>query len=171
MANRRHMHGRFLFLGTGASAGVPMIGCECAVCRSSSSYNKRLRSSGLIRIKEKNFLIDVGPDFRAQALHYKINHLTGILLTHAHSDHIAGIDDLRAYYFLHKTKLPCVLSQETKGLNELANDYRMHAIVEDSFPRDTEIDQSPKKKNSISALWSKKISFLPISLLLQSTMN
>jgi phosphoribosyl 1,2-cyclic phosphate phosphodiesterase len=107
------MHGRFLFLGTGGSAGVPMIGCECEVCHSSSSYNKRLRSAGLIRIKDKNFLIDVGPDFRAQALQYNIVHLAGVLLTHAHSDHIAGIDDLRPYYFLHKTKLPCVLSQET----------------------------------------------------------
>jgi phosphoribosyl 1,2-cyclic phosphate phosphodiesterase len=124
------MHGRFLFLGTGASAGVPMIGCECAVCRSSSSYNKRLRSAGLIRIKEKNFLIDVGPDFRAQALHYKINHLTGILLTHAHSDHIAGIDDLRPYYFLHKTKIPCVLSQETFDEVEVRYHYLLRPMAE-----------------------------------------
>lgn len=90
-----------------------MIGCECEVCRSTSSYNKRLRSSGLIKINGKNFLIDVGPDFRTQALHYGIKHLNGVLLTHAHSDHIAGIDDLRAYYFLHRSKLACVLSQET----------------------------------------------------------
>ena len=123
------MHGRFLFLGTGGSAGVPMIGCECEVCRSSSSYNKRLRPAGLIRIKEKNFLIDVGPDFRAQALHYKINHLTGILLTHAHSDHIAGIDDLRPYYFLHKTKIPCVLSQETFDEVKLRYHYLLKPIA------------------------------------------
>jgi phosphoribosyl 1,2-cyclic phosphate phosphodiesterase len=107
------MQGRFLFLGTGGSSGIPMIGCDCDVCRSVSPFNKRLRSAGLIRIEEKNFLIDVGPDFRTQALHFNIKHLTGVLLTHAHADHIAGIDDLRAYYFLKKKKVPCVLSQET----------------------------------------------------------
>jgi phosphoribosyl 1,2-cyclic phosphate phosphodiesterase len=113
MRQGKIMQGKFVFLGTGGSAGVPMIGCECDVCQSSSLHNKRLRSAGLIKFKDKNFLIDVGPDFRAQALQHRINHLTGVLLTHAHADHIAGIDDLRAYYFLHKTKLPCVLSQET----------------------------------------------------------
>ena len=107
------MQGRFVFLGTGGSAGVPMIGCHCDVCLSSSSYNKRLRSAGLIQIQGKNFLIDVGPDFRAQALHFHIEHLNAVLLTHAHADHIAGIDDLRAYYFLYKNSVPCVLSQDT----------------------------------------------------------
>jgi phosphoribosyl 1,2-cyclic phosphate phosphodiesterase len=72
-----------------------------------------LRSSGLIRIGEKNILIDVGPDFRAQALAHGIDHLDGVLLTHAHADHIAGIDDLRAYYILKKQKVPCLLSRET----------------------------------------------------------
>ena len=115
------MQGRFLFLGTGGSAGVPMIGCHCEVCRSSSSYNQRLRSSGLIQVKEKNFLIDVGPDFRTQALKFHIEHLNAVLLTHAHADHIAGIDDLRAYYFLNKKSVPCVLSQET--FNEIKLRY------------------------------------------------
>lgn len=107
------MEGRFLFLGTGASAGVPLIGCKCDVCLSSYPYNKRLRSSGLIMVNEKKILIDVGPDFRSQALKYEIDHLDGVLITHAHSDHIAGIDDLRSYYFLNNKKLPCLLSQET----------------------------------------------------------
>jgi len=107
------MQGRFLFLGTGGSAGIPMIGCRCGVCTSSSPRNHRLRSAGLIQVKDKSFLIDVGPDFRTQALKYRIDHLSGFLLTHAHADHIAGIDDLRAYYFLTKARLPCFLSQET----------------------------------------------------------
>ena len=125
------MRASFLFLGTGGSAGIPMIGCECAVCRSSSSYNKRLRSAGLIRIKEKNFLIDVGPDFRSQALKHNINHLTGVLLTHAHSDHIAGIDDLRAYYFLNKIKLPCLLSKETFEEIKLRYHYILKPLAKD----------------------------------------
>lgn len=107
------MQGKFLFLGTGGSAGIPMIGCGCEVCTSSSPFNKRLRSAGLINFGEKHYLIDVGPDFRTQALKFHIKHLTAVMLTHAHADHIAGLDDLRAFYFFEKKKMPCVLSQET----------------------------------------------------------
>jgi phosphoribosyl 1,2-cyclic phosphate phosphodiesterase len=124
------MQGQFLFLGTGSSPGVPLIGCECDVCRSASFYNKRLRSSGLITIGEKNFLIDVGPDFRAQALKFNITRLTGVLLTHAHSDHIAGIDDLRPYYFLYKTKIPCILSRETFEEVKLRYHYMLTPLAE-----------------------------------------
>jgi phosphoribosyl 1,2-cyclic phosphate phosphodiesterase len=102
-----------------------MIGCECEVCRSTSSFNKRLRSSGLMTIADKNFLIDVGPDFRTQALKCNIKHLTAVLLTHAHADHIAGIDDLRAFYFLEKKKVPCILSQETFDEVELRYHYML----------------------------------------------
>lgn len=107
------MQGKFVFLGTGSSAGIPVIGCECNVCKSTSSFNKRLRSAGLIQVGDKNLIIDLGPDLRTQALKYDIKHLDGALLTHAHADHIAGIDDLRAYYFVDKKKIPCILSQET----------------------------------------------------------
>ena len=107
------MQAKFLFLGTGASGGVPLIGCHCAVCSSAFIFNKRMRSAGLLSVGEKKYLIDVGPDFRAQALQHRIDHLDGVLITHAHADHIAGIDDLRAYYFLTAQKLPCLLSQET----------------------------------------------------------
>lgn len=123
------MKGNFIFLGTGGSAGVPMIGCQCEVCRSTTPENKRLRSAALIQIKNKIFLIDVGPDFRAQALHYHIDHLSAVLLTHAHSDHIAGIDDLRAYYFLHKTKLPCFLSEETFQEVKLRYHYMLQPLT------------------------------------------
>ncbi len=123
------MKGRFLFLGTGGSAGVPMIGCQCEVCRSPSPYNKRLRSSGLIQVQDKNFLIDVGPDFRTQALKFNISHLTGVLLTHAHADHIAGIDDLRAFFFLQRMKLPCVLSKETYDEVKLRYHYMLKPLM------------------------------------------
>lgn len=107
------MKGQFTFLGTGGSSGVPVITCNCAVCSSTSPYNQRLRSSGLVQIGSKNLLIDAGPDFRMQALREKIQHLHAVFLTHAHADHIAGMDDLRAFYFKEKRKLPCILSQET----------------------------------------------------------
>lgn len=115
------MEASFLFLGTGASTGIPVIGCDCPVCRSPSSYNQRLRPSGLIKYGEKVFLIDCGPDFRQQALRYKINHLDALLLTHTHYDHIAGIDDLRVYFFQTKRSLPCLLSEES--FQELKKHY------------------------------------------------
>ena len=105
------MRGTFLFLGTGGSAGVPMIGCKCAVCTSPSPFNHRLRPSGKIEIGGKSLLIDVGPDFRQQALKFGISHLDGLLLTHTHYDHIAGIDELRTFYLMTRKELPCLLSK------------------------------------------------------------
>ncbi|MGA8163816.1 MAG: MBL fold metallo-hydrolase [Waddliaceae bacterium] len=104
---------RLLFLGTGGSMGIPVIGCSCAVCLSDSPYNRRLRPSALLMVKGKNILIDVGPDFRIQALMHKIHYLDGILITHLHYDHTAGIDELRVYYMHHRTTIPCLLSEAT----------------------------------------------------------
>ncbi|MES2273658.1 MAG: MBL fold metallo-hydrolase [Chlamydiota bacterium] len=107
------MKGTFLFLGTGGSTGIPVIGCPCAVCSSDLPRNKRLRPSGLIQIANQKLLIDIGPDFREQALRYKINHLDGLLLTHTHYDHIAGIDELRIFYVRQKKPFLCLLSKES----------------------------------------------------------
>jgi len=104
---------QFLFLGTGGSMGVPVIGCNCEVCHSHSPYNKRLRPSALISWKEQSILIDCGPDFRQQALHYNIKKVNSLMLTHAHNDHTAGIDDLRIFYLRSHQSLPCLLSEET----------------------------------------------------------
>jgi phosphoribosyl 1,2-cyclic phosphate phosphodiesterase len=106
-------NGSFLFLGTGASAGVPIIGCTCPVCQSTDSRNQRLRPSGVLKMKEKALLIDIGPDFRQQALKHKIFHLDGLILTHTHFDHIAGIDELRVLNFRQKKAFPCLLSRES----------------------------------------------------------
>jgi phosphoribosyl 1,2-cyclic phosphate phosphodiesterase len=83
------------FLGTGTSKGVPVIGCECPVCRSLDPHNRRTRTSALLRTRGQHILIDAGPDFRAQALSAHIGRLDAVLLTHSHFDHIGGIDDLR----------------------------------------------------------------------------
>lgn len=107
------MKGELLFLGTGGSMGIPMIGCKCTVCLSDQPFNNRLRSSALISVNNKQFLIDCGPDFRQQALRYKIDDIDGLLLTHAHYDHIAGIDELRAYFIETQKPLHCLLSSET----------------------------------------------------------
>jgi phosphoribosyl 1,2-cyclic phosphate phosphodiesterase len=107
------MRGLFTFLGTGASSGVPMVGCDCSICVSASSFNQRLRPAGWLRIGTSSLLIDVGPDFRQQALKYGIMRVDGLLLTHTHFDHIAGIDDLRAYSLRQKAPVPCLLSKES----------------------------------------------------------
>lgn len=85
------------FLGTGTSTGVPQIGCNCTVCRSSQAKNQRLRASALLSIGETNILIDCGPDFRTQILDCDSPHLDALLVTHSHYDHVGGIDDLRPY--------------------------------------------------------------------------
>ena len=107
------MKGSFLFLGSGSSAGVPLIGCTCSVCTSSSPKNKRLRPSGLLSVQGKSLLVDIGPDFRTQALHFQITTLDGLLLTHTHYDHIAGIDEVRIFNLRRGSPLPCLLSKES----------------------------------------------------------
>lgn len=107
------MNASFLFLGTGSSMGTPVPTCRCAICRSSNPFNQRLRPSGLLKWGEQRFLVDAGPDFRQQALKFGVDRLDGILLTHTHFDHVAGLDDLRVYYFFHHKKLPCLLSKNS----------------------------------------------------------
>ncbi|MCX8019355.1 MAG: MBL fold metallo-hydrolase [Chitinophagaceae bacterium] len=91
---------KITFLGTGTSSGVPMIACDCAVCTSTDPKDKRLRSSILVQSPCTTLVVDAGPDFRYQMLKHKVNRIDAILLTHPHKDHIAGLDDVRAYNFI-----------------------------------------------------------------------
>ena len=88
------------FLGTGTSQGVPVIGCGCAVCKSADPKDNRLRTSILVSNEGKHIVIDTGPDFRQQMLRENVNHLEAVVFTHEHKDHIAGMDDIRAYNYL-----------------------------------------------------------------------
>jgi phosphoribosyl 1,2-cyclic phosphate phosphodiesterase len=90
---------KITFLGTGTSQGVPVIACECEICHSSDSHDKRLRTSALIETGNTTLLIDAGPDFRQQMLRENVVKLDSILLTHEHKDHIAGLDDVRAFNY------------------------------------------------------------------------
>jgi phosphoribosyl 1,2-cyclic phosphate phosphodiesterase len=86
-------------LGTGTSQGVPVIACNCEVCTSADAKDKRLRSSVMIEIDGKVFVIDSGPDFRYQMLRAQVKRLDAIIFTHEHKDHVAGMDDIRAFNF------------------------------------------------------------------------
>ncbi|MEG1573116.1 MAG: MBL fold metallo-hydrolase [Bacteroidales bacterium] len=107
------------FLGTGTSQGVPIIGCDCQVCNSQNHKDKRLRTSALIQWDEHTISIDAGPDFRQQMLRENIQRLDAILLTHAHRDHVGGIDDVRAFNYYQKMPMPVYGNPYTlKGLKE-----------------------------------------------------
>lgn len=123
--------GKFLFLGSGSSLGVPVIGCSCKVCSSRSPYNIRLRPAGCILWKDKKFLLDASPDFRAQALRFAIHEIDGVLFTHAHNDHIGGMDDLRIYSLMSQKKIPCLLSEETLSGIRKRYHYLLHADAKD----------------------------------------
>lgn len=97
---------RLTFLGTGTSMGVPVIGCRCDVCLSPDPRNKRLRTSALLEVAGRTLLFDAGPDLRQQALAVGLTRLDAVLLTHAHSDHIFGIDDLRPLNFAQRAAIP-----------------------------------------------------------------
>lgn len=114
---------RVTVLGTGTSAGVPVIACGCAVCASTNPRNHRLRSSILLRNAEKTILVDCGSDYRQQALRYGIKRLDVLLLTHAHSDHVSGMDELRLYNWRQKQAIPVYASEDTWGSLRRRFDY------------------------------------------------
>ena len=103
-------HASILVLGSGTSVGVPMVGCHCKACISDDPRDRRLRPSVLLKLGSKRILIDTSPDFRYQALHYKIERLDAILYTHAHADHILGLDDVRPFNFLQRNEIPLYAS-------------------------------------------------------------
>lgn len=111
MANRSVIE--IEFLGTGTSTGVPLIGCDCAVCSSTHPRNKRLRSSVLIRYADQTVLIDSSADLRQQALRSGLKHIDAVVYTHAHLDHVTGFDDLRAFCWQKSHLLPMYASEQT----------------------------------------------------------
>lgn len=121
------------FLGTGTSQGVPVIACECNVCLSSDHKDKRLRSSVLIEVEGEKLVIDTGPDFRYQMLREDVRHLSAVLFTHEHKDHVAGLDDIRAFNFKQQAAIPVYASRQVldalkKEFNYVFSDQRYPGI-------------------------------------------
>lgn len=106
---------KITFLGTGTSQGVPVIACNCEVCLSENPKDKRLRTSILIEDKGQIIVIDTGPDFRQQMLRANVQHLDAVVFTHEHKDHVAGLDDVRAFNFKQKKDMPIYATAEVQS--------------------------------------------------------
>ncbi len=123
-------------LGSGTSVGVPTIGCDCKVCTSSDPRDNRLRPSILVSFDGRNILIDTTPDFRTQALRAGLRRLDAVIFTHAHADHIMGLDDVRPFNFRQREQIPIFGAAET-----LDSIRRSFPYVFDGAQRNTNIPQ------------------------------
>ncbi len=119
------------FLGTGTSSGVPMIGCDCEVCTSPDKKDNRLRSSILVRSQKTSLVVDTGPDFRYQMLRQKIKHLDAVVFTHPHKDHLAGLDDIKAFNYL--TKKPIEIYADSLTEEAVRRDF-YYAFTDTRYP-------------------------------------
>lgn len=117
-----------------------MIACKCPVCRSDDSKDKRLRSSILIKSPSTVVVIDTTPDFRTQMLRSGVDHIDAVLFTHSHKDHIAGLDDIRAFNFFSKKPIPIFANQETS--EALQRDF-YYAFADTKYPGVPELDLHP----------------------------
>ena len=122
---------KITFLGSGTSQGIPVIACDCYVCQSVDEKDQRLRSSILITAEEQNFVIDTGPDFRAQMLKNKVKSLRAVLFTHEHKDHVAGMDDIRAFNF--RENRPMSIFCTSRVEQALHNEFH-YVFAEEKYP-------------------------------------
>jgi len=125
------------FLGTGTSQGIPVVACDCSVCHSSDPRDKRLRSSVMVETDGKRIIIDCGPDFRQQMLREDIRSIDAILITHAHKDHIGGLDDVRAFNYILQRPASVYASRE---VHQAIKTEFFYAFEEHKYPGVPEID-------------------------------
>lgn len=145
------------FLGTGTSQGIPVIGSNHPVCKSSDPRDKRLRVSVLLQWKDTNYVIDCGPDFRQQLLRENVEHLDGILLTHEHSDHTAGIDDIRPFYFK-QGNIPFYASKEV--FKSLHKRFAYIFETENKYPSAPTIEEIVIDKDALFELNGKAVTVI-----------
>lgn len=144
------------FLGTGTSQGIPLIGCKCVVCSSSDPKDKRLRVSVLIETGNNHFVIDTGPDFRQQMLRENVTKIDAVLFTHEHKDHIAGLDDIRAYNYILKRKMDIYASENVQ--NALKREFA-YIFDESQYPGIPQLNLHTIENTPFKI---KEISIIPI---------
>jgi len=132
------MQAEIIILGSGTSMGVPTLGCGCRVCTSTDPRNARSRPSIAIRWDNHTVIIDTGPDFRQQALREKIDHVDAVFYTHAHADHILGLDDLRPLSFRHPNRLPLYADDPTADVLRRVFEYTFAAHA--NYPTRARVD-------------------------------
>jgi len=148
-------------LGTGTSQGVPVIACKCHVCQSLNPKNKRLRCSVMISMNSENFVIDSGPDFRQQMLRENVDTLSGVLFTHEHKDHLAGLDDVRAFNFIEKRNMQVYCTEQV----EFALKREFHYIFDgNSYPGIPKVNLNRISKNETIQL-NDKLNIVPIEVM------
>jgi phosphoribosyl 1,2-cyclic phosphate phosphodiesterase len=128
---------KITFLGTGTSQGIPVIACNCEICTSDDFRDNRLRTSILIQTESTTVVIDSGPDFRQQMLREKVKNLNAIVFTHEHKDHIAGMDDVRAFNYIQKKKIPIYATQRVQ--QALKREFA-YVFSEEKYPGIPEIE-------------------------------
>ena len=152
---------QFRFLGTGTSQGVPTIACKCAVCTSKDTRDRRNRAAALISHPNgQNLLIDAGADFRQQMLTYQVENLDYVLITHAHFDHIAGLEDLRTFCFIQDKAMP--IGSTLPVLAALRERYA-YIFVENPYPGSARFDLFEIDTNKPFSLGSFEV--VPIEIM------
>ncbi len=146
------------FLGTGTSQGIPVLTCNCDVCLSTDLRDKRLRTSILIQNNKDNIIIDAGPDFRQQMLNHSVKYLDAVLLTHAHHDHVSGLDDVRAFNFSQKISMPIYGTSSCLSDLKLYYDY---AFEEEKYPGAPEFNLTEIKSYDLQ-IKNTKITPIPV---------
>lgn len=128
---------KITFLGTGTSSGVPMIGCACAVCTSHSKKDNRLRSSIMVETADTTIVVDTTPDFRYQMLRLGVKKVDAIIFTHPHKDHMAGLDDIRAFNYINRKPMEVYCNYLTE--EALRRDF-YYAFSDTKYPGVPEIN-------------------------------
>jgi phosphoribosyl 1,2-cyclic phosphate phosphodiesterase len=147
-------------LGSGTSTGVPTIGCHCAVCTSPDPRDKRLRPSVLLSYAGRNVLIDTTPDFRSQALRTGMDRLDAILFTHAHADHIMGLDDVRPFNFRQGGHIPIFASEHT-----MAAIHRVFRYIFDDEDKPSSVPRLESRTLNGASFDLFGLRFIPVPLL------